>query len=186
MNRPLLIIISGLSASGKTTLGKKLSEKYEMPLISKDGIKETIFDNMGWSDREWSKKVGRASSKLIFYFLNTFLISKKPLIIESNFLADLDSKPIRELTNKFGYKTLQVLCQCDGEILYKRFLERSAGQKRHPGHNDLTNVEEFKSVLLKGKTELLDVDGEVIELNTENFKSIDYDGLYKKIEDLIF
>lgn len=182
MNKPILIIVSGPSCSGKSTLAKKISDKFELPLITKDGIKELIFDNLGWSDREWSKKVGGTSNKLLIYFLDAMLISKRPVIIESNFKKEFDTDPILEKISKFGYSPLQIMCQCDGHILFNRFKKRSESGERHPGHNDSKNYDEFKEMLLKGKLEPLEIGGEIITFDTTNFDSLDIDSVYNKIQ----
>src|SRR5687767_10053733 len=69
MPKNVIIIISGAPATGKTTLGKKLSAKYNIPFISKDALKERIFDNLGWSDKAWSLKVSAASHRIMDYFI---------------------------------------------------------------------------------------------------------------------
>ena len=52
---PRLLIVNGLPGSGKTTLSRELAPRLGLPLISKDDIKELLFDQLGWSDREHSK-----------------------------------------------------------------------------------------------------------------------------------
>ncbi len=185
MHKPLLIIVSGPSCSGKSTLAKKISEKFQLPLITKDNIKELIFDNLGWSDREWSKKVGGTSNKLLTYFLDSMLISKQPMMIESNFKKELDTKSILEKLSKFGYSPLQIMCQCDGQVLFERFKKRSESSERHPGHNDSKNYEEFKEMLFKGKLEPLEIGGEIIIFNTTDFSNLDYDSVFDKIQQII-
>jgi 2-phosphoglycerate kinase len=55
MHRPLLVIITGPPAAGKTTLGRQLAGALSLPFIHKDGIKEILFDVLGWRDRAWSR-----------------------------------------------------------------------------------------------------------------------------------
>jgi deoxyadenosine/deoxycytidine kinase len=181
MHKPLLIIVSGPSCSGKSTLAKKISEKFQIPLITKDDIKELIFDNLGWSDRKWSKKVGGTSNKLLIHFLDSVLISRKPIMIESNFKSEIDTKPISEMVSRFGYLPLQIMCQCDGKVLFERFKKRSESSERHPGHNDSKNYKEFKEMLLKGKLEPLEIEGETIIFDTTDFNNLDFDSVYEKI-----
>jgi predicted kinase len=58
MKKNLLIVITGLPGTGKTTLGRKLAEELALPFISKDDIKELLFDGLGWEDRAKLKKWG--------------------------------------------------------------------------------------------------------------------------------
>ena len=51
---PLVVIITGPPASGKSMLGRELARRLALPLLSKDLFKEVLFDQLGWSDREWS------------------------------------------------------------------------------------------------------------------------------------
>ena len=59
---PRLLIVNGLPGSGKTTLSRELAPRLGLPLISKDDIKELLFDQLGWSDREQSKRFGGAAA----------------------------------------------------------------------------------------------------------------------------
>lgn len=185
VKKPLLIIVSGPSCSGKSTLAKKISEKYGIPVLSKDGIKEVIFDNLGWSDREWSKKVGGTSIKMLYHLLRSLLISKQPIIIESNFKAELDSDPILDLLNKYGYNSVQIMCRCDGKLLYDRFVKRSESGERHLGHNDQKSYEEFKPTLLRGKLDPLELNSKIIEFDTTDFDNIDYNYVLNELSELL-
>ncbi|MDP6369585.1 MAG: hypothetical protein QF615_08250, partial [Planctomycetota bacterium] len=60
MKRPTLILVSGAAATGKTTVANLLSAGLRIPVISKDAIKESLFESLGWNNREWSRKVGFA------------------------------------------------------------------------------------------------------------------------------
>ncbi|MFZ4462043.1 MAG: AAA family ATPase [Patescibacteria group bacterium] len=44
--KSLLIIITGLPCTGKTTLGRKLAEELRLPFVSKDDFKELLFDDL--------------------------------------------------------------------------------------------------------------------------------------------
>jgi SpoVK/Ycf46/Vps4 family AAA+-type ATPase len=63
---PLVLIITAPPASGKSTLGRQLAQRLGLPFLSKDLFKEVLFDVLGWSDLEWSQRLGRASMKLLF------------------------------------------------------------------------------------------------------------------------
>jgi len=55
-----VLIINGQPCTGKTHLMKKLSSDLKMTYLSRDEIKELLFDDLGVSDSEWSKKLGGA------------------------------------------------------------------------------------------------------------------------------
>jgi predicted kinase len=66
MTPTTLIVVSGLPASGKTTLAHLLAAELRLPLVGRDDIKERLFESLGWSDREWSKRLGIASWDLLY------------------------------------------------------------------------------------------------------------------------
>jgi predicted kinase len=60
MMEDLVVVATGIPASGKTTLATALSAQLEWPLISKDVVKEALFDALGTGDLQWSQRLGRA------------------------------------------------------------------------------------------------------------------------------
>jgi len=66
LERPLVLIVTGPPASGKTTIGRPLARALALTFLSKDLFKESLFDSLGGSDREWSRRIGLASTQLLF------------------------------------------------------------------------------------------------------------------------
>lgn len=176
-----LIVITGLPGTGKTTLGKKLATEFNLPFISKDEIKESLFDNLGWQDLKWSKKIGGASLELMYLFAETILKTKKSLIIETNFNPQFANLKLLTLKKKYSLSIIQIRCITDGQILFDRFSLRAHSNKRHPGHIDSENLEEWKPILFKGKIEALNIGGELIDFDTNNFKNVTFKKLVKLI-----
>ena len=85
---PALIIVSGPPGSGKTTLATRLAADLRLPLLTKDRIKEILFDTLGWSDRAWSQRLGTATMELLYADLEAQLAAGCPSVIESNFRVE--------------------------------------------------------------------------------------------------
>lgn len=173
MNKNTLIIITGLPGTGKTTLGKKLATELRLPFISKDEIKESLFDNLGWQDRDWAKKIGGASLELLYFFTEAILKTGQSLIIETNFNPQFANPKILALKEKYSFLPIQIRCITDGKILFERFSLRAHSTDRHPGHIDSASLEEWKPILLSGKIEPLKVGGKFMDFDTTDFKSAD-------------
>lgn len=182
MSKTLLIIISGPPCTGKTTLGKKIAGEFYLPLISRDDIKESLFDSLGIKDREWSKKLGFASYKILYQILDQLLQAEQSLILESNFKPEFDDERFLDLQKKYDLEILQIMCKTDGKILFERFKKRSESSERHPGHVDDQNYDEFKDVLLKGEHRALNIGGKVFDVDTTDFDSIDYNSIFNAIK----
>ena len=174
---PFLIIVSGLTCTGKTTLSKRIAQELGLPLVNKDGIKELLFDHVGWSDRAWSQQLGRASIELLYYFAETQLAVGRSLVIESNFDPKLATPRFLAMKEKYGFIPFQIQCQTEGKVLLQRFKDRAESGERHPGHVDHLNYPGVAATLRQGPLAHLAIGGQVIELDTTDFQKIDYAGL---------
>lgn len=83
---PLVVLVTGAPASGKSTVGRQLARALGLPFFAKDVFKETLFDALGWSDREWSRKLAVASMQLLYTCAAAELEVGRSLVLECNFL----------------------------------------------------------------------------------------------------
>src|SRR5438105_5624035 len=116
-----VIVITGPPASGKTTLGKRLASDLGLPYIYKDGIKERLFETLGWKDRPWSQLLGRASIDLIYYFLEVQLAAGVSCVVECNFVPELANAGFAELWRRFPFRAVQIRCFADPAVLEERY-----------------------------------------------------------------
>ncbi|MGI4993659.1 AAA family ATPase [Halobacteriovorax sp. GFR7] len=186
MNKPILIIVSGLPAVGKTTISKELAMEFSLPLIGKDTIKESLFDSLGVKDRAWSRELGKASYPILYSLIEAQLKASKSLLVESNFSNQFDTPILRDFISKYNAKVLTIYCECDGNVLFERFKTRALSGKRHPGHKDHENFDEFKNSLSKGKIEKLDLNCKSVTVNTTNLESLDLQEVKVIIKELLF
>ena len=183
MTTPLIIIITGMPGTGKTTLGQSLSKKYKLPFISKDALKERMFDTLGWSDKDWSLKVSAAAHRITDYIVEEELKAGHSIIVESNFKNEIDSERFSKIQSQYNCSLLQILCWADGKVVYDRFMGRIGTEARHNGHVEAISPEEIRKGFIEanGKDVPLEIHGETIELNTTDVHSIDYDHIYRTI-----
>jgi predicted kinase len=175
MPTPVLILITGAPCTGKTTIAQHLAGKFQLPIVHKDGIKERLFDRLGWkTDRQWSKLLSLASFDLLYFFIETQIKAGQSLIAEANFKADFDTPLILGLQELHAFTTFQIYCYADREILLQRFVERGNSTERHAGHIDQVMVTDIQTSLLKNEYRPLEVGGQLIEINTTDFDSLDY------------
>jgi predicted kinase len=173
-NAPLLVVITGAPGTGKTTLGRHLSEQLDLPLISKDGIKEILFDALGWGDREWSKVLSVASLDLMFHVLAAELCVGRSLIVESNFDHERDTRRFIALKLRHPFVAFQIVCHADPDVLATRYTRRAHMPERHPGHLDHLLVNELDPNALLRKHSPLEIGGFLVELNTNQAGAVDY------------
>jgi len=176
---PIVVIVSGLPCTGKTTIARRVAERFSLPLMGKDMYKELLFDTLGWKDRTWSKKLGRVSIELLFQFLEAQLAARRSCIVESNFKAEFDTARFLKLEKRYEFDPVQILCITSGDVLFERFKRRAESGARHPGHNDHLNYAEFREMLLRGRSQPLNIGGRLVEIDTTDF--IDYAAVFAEI-----
>ena len=177
---PLVLIVTGAPASGKTTVGRQLAAALGLPYFSKDLFKESLFDSLGWHDRAWSQRLGGASTRLLFRSAEALLAAGQSVLLECNFYPQWDTPQLRALRDRFACRLVQVLCTADGQTLVERYERRALSGDRHPGHTDATSPDELRPRLLNERWEALDVDGPVLTIDTTNIP-VDVHDLVRRI-----
>ena len=179
IKKPLLIVIDGETATGKTALSIKISKKFNIPVVGKDQIKEKLFDELGLGDREWSYKLGQAGFELMYWFSEKLLAIGQSHVIETAFSQKKASGRIKQLLKKYKFKIVQINCNAGKEIIVKRFKKRWESGERHRGHIDYENYNYVESI--DGKRGGIKIPGSIIYLDTSDFKKIDYKKLFSDI-----
>jgi chloramphenicol 3-O-phosphotransferase len=127
-----LVLITGAPAAGKSTLGRALAQELDLSLLSKDEIKESLFETLGTGDVDWSKRLGAAAIEILL------LTARKQgsAIIECNFNPDYASR-----ITALGRPVVEIFCRVPPELATRRFAERA----RHPGHRDAERLHEVEA-----------------------------------------
>jgi predicted kinase len=160
-----LIIVNGHPGSGKTTTAQRLSKEHHIPYVSKDRIKERIFDALGSTDKDWSLKVSAAAHRIMDDAIAQQLQCGGSIIVESNFKPDIDSQRLSAFVNRYGAACVQIVCQASGEVLFERWTQRIADGSRHEGHVEAIGLDEIRHDLAESYTPL-DVPGVLVVFDT--------------------
>ena len=158
MGVPLLIVVTGMPSSGKTTVAEALARRLQLPLIAKDDIKESLYETLGTGDVAWSGRLGDAAYGVMFALAQAALGSGASLILEANFFVDQRTS-FEQLP---AHRLVQIHCAAPLEVLVDRYARR----ERHPGHHDADKIAELPARFESGAHAPLGLAGELIELDT--------------------
>lgn len=124
-------MVSGAPGAGKSTLAAPLAATLGMPLVSKDMIKEALFDVLGHVDEDElssSRRLGAAAMNLLWR-----LAAECPaVVLEANFRGE--SAYERERVTELSSRPVEVYCRVPPEIAAKRYSERGASEHHHRVH----------------------------------------------------
>ena len=165
------IFISGIPASGKTTLGAEISSALGFPFLDKDEILEAMYDSLGTGDAKWRETLSRSADTIL-----QRLVAKQDKAVFTSWWChpkspDNSGTQIDWINNLKG-EIIEVHCICDPKEAAKRFQSRV----RHQGHLDSTRgknnlIPKFEQYSQLGPLSISDV----IEVDTT--RNINYDQL---------
>lgn len=152
-------------------MARRLGSKYGVLVVSKDAIKERIFDGLGSKDKAWSRKVSGVAHRIMDDLIEQQLAIGESIIVESNFKKEIDSTRFQAILKKHDADCTQILCYGDGEVLFERWQQRLADGTRHAGHVETMGPREIRQALLL-PYEPLDLPGKLIKIDTTNFDEL--------------
>lgn len=179
-------------------MAEVMSERLKLPVISKDAIKELLFDHVGFSSRAEKVKLGIASMEIMYYVASQLMKAEQPFILENNF--EYSSEPgMKNLLEKHQYSTLTITLTGDYKVIYQGFLKRESSPDRHRGHvvNDCySKKKESNPKTLKAETisyenfvhgieqrgfDAFCMDGRQIKIDTTDFSKMNMEELFAEI-----
>ena len=137
-------------------------------MLSKDLIKEQLFESLGYGGREMSRQLGQASFDLLLRLAREFVDLDLPFILESAFRRQ-DGALLLQVLGARDY--LQVYCECEESTCLSRFRERARSGQRHPGHADLDAESDLLAYLEQGLFGPLALPGPLLRLDTNDFSN---------------
>jgi hypothetical protein len=169
------VIISGLPAAGKSTVGAALASRAELPLFDKDDFLERLFAEFppttSLDRRQLSHRADRAFQSTVESSHGGIAVSwwKHPK-------SDRDSGTPTDWLLKLPGHLVEVYCRCTSQVAMARFLSR----RRHPGHLDELWSNQELSALLEQSSALgpLRIGG-MVEVDCS--ESVDYGNVWTRV-----
>ncbi len=132
-----LIIVTGITGIGKTTLASYLYKHYEhSTLISIDKLKESIFDIMGYQNKEEKDNIKEIVYDLFARLLEESMRRRdKVVIVEYPFKIRWQDI-FQHLVEKYHYEAITINVKTeDYDFVYERLDKRNNSSERHVIHS---------------------------------------------------
>lgn len=173
---PTIVLVTGLSATGKTIFAREIAERFELPLFIKDDFKEAMFENVcpdgDYARMDWDLHalLGRMSFVAMAVALRSAVRTGHGGVFEGNFDRKLFSPVLAGIGEERGFYLLQAHLVCDEEERMRRFIEREKDGSRHPGHQGLRLLADREGSPVVKEDAPLDLpSGETFRLDTTDF-----------------
>jgi len=172
--RPLLVIVSGAPASGKTTLARRLAADGDLTLLSKDAIKEALADALGHPQSVVaSSTLGVGAYAAMYAMASRLLESGVGVVLESNFRRGQSEDELTRLGP--GADARAVHCAARSATIRDRY--RSRASERHPAHLDAARSQDVMRDLRDGLYEPLALDWPRVVILTDDDAQSAYAGV---------
>ncbi len=180
-----VIIVTGYPATGKTTLTHILARELALPLIWKDGIKESLAESLGWSTDEWSRQLGIASWALLYQQVETLASAGVSFIVEGNFDPAYATMRWQSLMVRYPLRIIQIRCETDPETLLTRFRTRITSGERHPVHRDSIQTDTLQTLIQQGPLGWIEIESERLSLETTKMTIEQYPAFIATVRSLL-
>jgi len=153
---PMLVIVAGAPASGKSTLARRLAADLGMPMLSRDELKERLADAIGApTDVTGSSRLGAGAYAMLYHMAAALLGAGASVVVESNFRRGLSERELRPLASAAA--GVLVHCMAPADVLERRYRQRFETGSRHVAHLDGQRAAALAHDLAAGRFEPLDL-----------------------------
>lgn len=186
------ILVAGLPASGKTTFAHRLGQELSLPVLSKDRIKELLYDTVGFSCKEEKITLSVAGTQLLYYYAESLMRTGASFILENNF-EDVLKPQLLQLLESYRYRALTIRLFGDMDAIYQRYIAREQSQARHPGHkthhafpprpgdeklfSQTLSFEDFQREVIQRGIHRFSIGPDEIPVDTTHFEAVDTAGI---------
>ena len=94
---PLLVIVNGAPASGKTTLARRLADTLRLPLLERDGLKEVLADHLEVADLAQSQALTRAAVGVFYTLADELVRARVGMVLDQAYRRGQAEDQLRPL-----------------------------------------------------------------------------------------
>lgn len=128
-----VVLINGVPASGKSRVARALSDETGWPVLTLDVVKEALFDHVGAGERDYNRKLGKASFAAIFSLIADWPDGTTALV-DAWYGFQPEAFVLPTIARCGATSIAEVWCHAPPEVIADRYRAR-IGQRaaQHPG-----------------------------------------------------
>jgi hypothetical protein len=130
-HRPQVLVVFGLSGTGKSALANRLSRELGWPVISSDrirkelaGLKPADRQQVPFGEGLYSEEVTKKTYATIIEQAEAFLAEGQAVILDGTFLHTDQRMLVLSLARSMDAEVHLILCQCPDEVVRERLAAR--------------------------------------------------------------
>lgn len=193
-----VIILTGMPATGKTTLCKALAEWFGYPVVEKDAIKEELFDTLGFTCYAEKRALDHAANAVVIHVAERILQAGGSLIVDNNF-DDISAKGFSQMLAKYAPSCACVFLYGQLEVLHERYTARDNSHARHLGHvlqehyppregdslyYTMTENEFYEKFMKRGMDSVT-FPGQCLRIDTTDFSKVDHGQIIRHVQEML-
>lgn len=164
LKKPTVIIVSGLSGTGKTSVARAVAAELGLRVVSSDTVRKSLFSdtqNAAYGEGAYSAESSRQTYQKMIERGREILREDGSVILDATFRRDADREQARLLAEFFGASYRIIECRLAPELTRRRLEQRVA---RKEGLSDAkweTNLRqrgEFEAISAASEADYLQLD----------------------------
>ena len=193
-----VIVLTGMPATGKSTICKALAEHFGFPVVEKDAIKEELFDTLGFTCYAEKRALDHAANAVVIHMTEQNLKTGGSLIVDNNF-DETSGKTFKALLEEYAPQCVCIFLRGDLDVLHHRYTLRDNAHARHLGHvlqehypprpgdslyYTMTREEFFEKFMKRGM-DSFECPGERLEIDTTDFEAVHPEQIVAQVEKIL-
>ena len=134
------VVVTGTAGAGKSTLAASLAAAVGTVLLSKDKLKEALYEVMPTTNPAESLQLSAAAMAVLYELARD---SGSGVVMEANWRVESDVARLKALPRPL----VQVYCDVPPMLARRRLVDRVQSQQRHPVHRDAMDPATLASML---------------------------------------
>ena len=147
--KPCLIVLAGLSLSGKTTLGRKLEQSSNLIFLDVDDTRQEILPGKKWLGAEREKEIMLLSYKRNHEKAAALLDKKIPVILAATYSRNIYRELVYSLAARYGVSLKFFLLEIPNKEAMVRLEARAKNRESNSTITTLEGYTELKNRYVK-------------------------------------